>query len=339
MSNNNIDSYTINSAREFHKLTTSSRFPPKKKDSNTPPPYPPPAIKSCNNNNPFCNHCNQIIIPSPVSSLPIIDNPSISINDKWFIITNHKPILNSNEIENFESILNNNLTLPEMIFGNNKIEILLKLNSKINFHLIFNALDALKLVDLNPLNLIQVSYADKWFKNKIKNSNSNSNLEIFKPFDWTYTTFYKGTILNSIYNWNLDSNNLFQIPINKLTSNNPIKFFDEMILFEDELGDNGISVLNIKIRVMSNCLLILQRLFIRVDNVIVRILDTRYFIDFDDNLIIREFKFFENNYNDLLKKVKNLLDPKKLLRDINWCSKNLDLKSMQREYIKIDETI
>lgn len=276
-----------------------------------------------------------------MASLPVKDSPSICINDQWYICTQRLPILNAQEIEHFEEILTD-IPVPEMIFGNNKVEILLKQQDTgdIRFHIMFNPLDALKLVERNPEDLIQVSYADSWFKSRqLKHQNSeNVSLEVYKPYDWTYTSRYKGTMIkvDDGISWIQDQDGSHAIPLDKLTSNNPIKFYDDMILYEDELGDNGISMLNIKVRVMSNCLLLLQRLFIRVDGVLVRIIDTRFYVDFDEFLIIREQKFMQDRYNDLVKKVAGP-DPKKMMRDINWCSTKLPVVDTTREYIVLDK--
>jgi len=120
-----------------------------------------------------------------------------------------------------------------------------------------------------------------------------------------------------------------KIPVEKLLRPDPILFFDELILFEDELGDNGISMLSTKIRVMPKCLLLLCRFSLRIDNVIFRIRDTRIYIDFDTNLILREYKVQECSYNEVLKKISNKSnnDPKKLLRDTMWVSQNIPVLS------------
>lgn len=48
----------------------------------------------------------------------------------------------------------------------------------------------------------------------------------------------------------------------------PILWYDEVVLFEDELHDHGISLLTAKIRVMPTCFLILLRHWLRVDGII-----------------------------------------------------------------------
>jgi hypothetical protein len=59
-----------------------------------------------------------------------------------------------------------------------------------------------------------------------------------------------------------------------------IDFYNHVILFEDELHDNGTASFSIRIRVMKSCYYILVRNFVRVDDVVVRIRDTRYFYIF-----------------------------------------------------------
>ena len=134
----------------------------------------------------------------------------------------------------------------------------------------------------------------------------------------------KGTLKNIVF-----SETDEKIPVEKLLRPDPISFFDELILFEDELGDNGISMLSTKIRVMRKCLLLLCRFSLRIDNVIFRIRDTRIYIDFDTNLILREYKVQECSYNEVLKKISNKSnnDPKKLLRDTMWVSQNIPVLS------------
>ena len=50
---------------------------------------------------------------------------------------------------------------------------------------------------------------------------------------------------------------------------------------------------------MNNCFFGLLRSYLRVDNVIVRILDTRIFHIFGNNYIFREFQVKENTYDEL----------------------------------------
>lgn len=63
-------------------------------------------------------------------------------------------------------------------------------------------------------------------------------------------------------------------------------------LWEDELGDNGISLLELRFRAMQDCFFALLRHYIRVDDVIIRIYDTRIYHEYDKDYIIREFSVF-----------------------------------------------
>ena len=312
----------------------------------------------CNNpNNPPCSHCGTVIIPSPAARMPLEDIPSISIDD-WTITSCKKPILNSVELEKWESEYLPGLgTLPEMIFGNNFIKIE---NVKHNWQIEFNALDALKLVSLEDTG-IRVSYSKDWIESK-KRVNQNKNttkknndvdvdeveidkfLKIVKHYDWTYTTEYKGTIYddektNEAVRYVFRRDDSVELPIDKLSRPDPILYFDDMILYEDELADNGISLLTCKIRVMNERLLLLMRFFLNVDDVILRVYDTRIYVEFDTNEIIREFKKYEGD-NEILQRysrIANSIDPKALLRDSNWVVKHIPLKTRECEYLKFND--
>ena len=84
----------------------------------------------------------------------------------------------------------------------------------------------------------------------------------------------------------------------------PILFFDEIILYEDDLHDNGVAQYSVKLRVMPTCAYILARLFVRVDNVIIRLRETRILIDFFGikPQIFRDITWKECHWDDLTKK-------------------------------------
>lgn len=68
----------------------------------------------------------------------------------------------------------------------------------------------------------------------------------------------------------------------------PILFSAQNILFEDELDDNGVACYKVRIRVMPSFFFILARFFLRVDGVLVRVYDTRYFFKFGTPAMVRE---------------------------------------------------
>ena len=97
-----------------------------------------------------------------------------------------------------------------------------------------------------------------------------------------------------------------RIPVERLgpSSGEPILFYDDIVLYEDELADNGSSMVNVKVvslplhpirpgsqanhqflfsfqkRVMPSGFLVLQRFFLRVDDVLFRVFDTRLYCEF-----------------------------------------------------------
>jgi len=77
------------------------------------------------------------------------------------------------------------------------------------------------------------------------------------------------------------------------------------MLYEDELADNGISILSVKIRVMPERLLILQRFFMRLDGVLFRLRDTRLFIEFETGEIVKQYQAREDTYAN----VRNVSPP------------------------------
>ena len=80
---------------------------------------------------------------------------------------------------------------------------------------------------------------------------------------------------------------------------NPILYYDEVPLFEDELDDSGGAKSSVRFRAMKDCFYALVRFYLRVDGVMVRIFDTRIFHSFGDNYILREFQYKEGTYAEL----------------------------------------
>ena len=117
--------------------------------------------------------------------------------------------------------------------------------------------------------------------------------EVVKPFDWSYTTDYKGTFHSDSHKFEPSSS---PIPLELLKQPDPILFFDEIVLYEDEMADNGITMLSCKIRVMPARLLLLCRFFMRLDNVLFRIRDTRIYVEFSTGQVIREYAAREEGY-------------------------------------------
>lgn len=74
-----------------------------------------------------------------------------------------------------------------------------------------------------------------------------------------------------------------------------------MVLYESELDDNGISLLSCKLRVMPDRMLLLCRLFMRLDKVLVRVRDTRIYVDFNTGKVIRDYTEKEDEFEKVKK--------------------------------------
>ncbi|ESK95136.1 type 2a phosphatase activator tip41 [Moniliophthora roreri MCA 2997] len=241
---------------------------------------------------------------------------SIRIGD-WYITASTNPISNHQECEVLNALLS--IPLPEMTFGRN---ILTLHHRRSGWRYTFSVEDALKAVKRGELEPgdggVKVNYADAWLKSRTSPSSLLPMPETVptKPYDWTYTTIYTGhTETDSrleeatpfIPTWHPSDpeNPSQQIPLSELTRPDPILFYAEIPLFEDELHDNGSSGLLVRIRVMPTCIFILARFTLRVDNVLFRTFDTRIYHSFASNppTVVRETCGWEAPYD----RVKNLL--------------------------------
>lgn len=173
--------------------------------------------------------------------------------------------------------------------------------------------------------------------------------EKVKPFDWTFTTDYMGTMSG----FEIEETDE-RINVENLKRKDKILFYVDLTLFEDELHDNGIAASSIKMvilkiyiffslffifkcfksnflfikirprniylilqfpfflgkfgkyflyfflqRVMPTSFFILLRYFLRIDNVMLRVNDTRIYHEFGDNYLLREFTSKEAKVQDI----------------------------------------
>lgn len=65
----------------------------------------------------------------------------------------------------------------------------------------------------------------------------------YKPFDWTFTSTYQGT-LNAQFRSETTDQTLNKM---KLMQRENILFYHDLTLYEDELHDHGISVMSVRI--------------------------------------------------------------------------------------------
>ena len=160
-----------------------------------------------------------------------------------------------------------------------------------------------------------------------------------KPFDWSYTTDYKGTVGDS--GPRFEKTTAAAIPVELLKRPDPILFFDNLILYEDELADNGASMLSCKIRVMPARLLLLSRFFMRLDNVIFRLRDTRIYIDFESREVIREYQAKECDYATIRKVLSEFRVPSQdpLLTSPQFLANAGDAQAIMRDSNRLSDIL
>lgn len=195
----------------------------------------------------------------------------------WTITANTNPISNARECDTLYAAIGG-IPLPEMTFGNNLLELE---HRPSGWKFAFTTKEALLGVRNGELQEgdggVKVGYADAWMKSRYvcvhcnehwflrqmlnhRSTGPASSLPMpktvaTKPFDWTYTTLYPGheePESNKSISWQPAerSNPAHSIPMAELARHDPILFFAEIPLFEDELHDNGAS--HFVVRIVSN---------------------------------------------------------------------------------------
>ena len=222
------------------------------------------------------------------------------------------------------------LCAPEITFLNASISL-----KHLNGEMRFNATDALKEwaeahrfldhtnndTDANTtcqkqhrgVQILQTKDAKTWSEKSSKSKPSSSEFY----YDWSFATPYAGTIHVDSTTEDISVNRMkwkptsqSQIPFHLLQdTSQPILLYDDISLFEDDLHDNGDASLNIKIRVMPMCWYVLQRLFVRVDFVCLKVREVRMFCYFgqanaalkvERHTIYRDVTWREANWEDLI---------------------------------------
>ncbi|KAL2752818.1 hypothetical protein ACRALDRAFT_2029957 [Sodiomyces alcalophilus JCM 7366] len=263
--------------------------------------------------------------PFPAPSLPdAVAAATTRHRQGNFVISTRKlPISKAGPIDQMTERLG--IPVPEMIFGDNLVSLT---HEPTGWCLRFDAFDALDRVDKTDRNMLQVAYARDWSSSR---ENTTADIrEVVKPYDWSYSTDYCGTLdvprragdeageegdkqdakegedekEEEKRESKMGGKLAFkpskeQIPLELLKRRDPILFFDEVMLYESELDDNGISLFSVKVRVHEHRMLLLCRLFMRLDNVLVRVRDTRVYVDFTEDIVLREYTAKEDNFQNV----------------------------------------
>ncbi|PRP89214.1 hypothetical protein PROFUN_01934 [Planoprotostelium fungivorum] len=239
----------------------------------------------------------------------------------WRFCTTKGHILKADHVDEWQERLHTK-NLPEMVFGSNSLSI----RHVSGFEMNFNAFDALSLVDPKKV-LPKVHASSKWIASKT--DNQLDGMEVYQ-YDWSYTSHYKGSIRSPLEaeKVRIAPSTQDRIDIERLKKPDPILFFDEVHLYEDELDDNGISIMT---RVMPTCFLILLRFWLRIDQVLFHLMDTRIYHQFGTSFLVRESQLRESPYQSLAKMMP--VDKHKEFTDPNAVSAMLSLRSSLVERI------
>ncbi|EOD53055.1 Carboxylesterase type B [Neofusicoccum parvum] len=230
-------------------------------------------------------------------------------HEGWKITTRKLPILKAGPIDDMTAKLG--IAPPEMIFGDNAVRLE---HAATGWHIEFNAFGALDRVDKTGEKRLEVAYSREW--QQTRQNHASEIKEVVKPYDWSFSTDYAGSVPEDVAPKFEETETM--IPLALLKRPDPILFFDEVMLYEDELADNGISLVSCKIRVMPARLLLLCRFFLRLDDVLFRIRDTRVFVEFATGEVIREYTAREEKYEVVKKKMAiTREDVPALMRDPN----------------------
>ena len=195
--------------------------------------------------------------------------------------------------------------LPEIFYGFNRLFLI---NESQNFCYEFSPIQMLSLTNYN--------IREKLLKEKeiyyipIQAKSQYSKIEDTKnEMDWSFSSPYMGhitsinnCIMNKYYHkinetkeFKIEKSN-FIFPETKIEN---VLNYNQVQFFEDELGDIGLSEGKIGFGVMDECFLGLMRCYLRVDNMVVRNIDTKIYHKFGEKYIIRNFTVKEKTYDEL----------------------------------------
>lgn len=263
------------------------------------------------------------------------------------VLCNKTPILPHKELDALEDSVK--LKLPEMTFVNNTIEV----NYNDIYEYTINSLDCLNTVKREHNASIQVVNSKHWEKHKSHHDSidDKTNIDPMLNFDWTYTPdnyIGKLNFLNMENNPNVEmiEEPESKIPYNKISLKVPIKHFSTILHFEDELNDNGVTLLYSRIRVVDTIIpfsekkikycYILTRFFLKVDKVIARTIDLRTYINLKKpnkiNIQIDQYEKKLNENEDSNDAKSNRINKLKSFEDV--LEKEHDLLN---DLVKIEE--
>jgi type 2A phosphatase activator TIP41 len=241
-------------------------------------------------------------------------NPEIYESQFCCFRVQNAPISNSDLLDELETVTKIR-PLPDMLFGESLLEVKshafsIRLNPKsaLSGCLLVLNMENEELSSYAPSLLCQTTRNAVMCQMRVKHSQvwsstmPNHAIQVLRQsHDWTYSTSFWGSIefdsSRAIATERIGkecSQDMF--PVHLLRNMElPIRWFREVVFWEDELGDNGLSKCSVKLRVMDGFFFILVVYELRVDGVLdSRRIETRIFHEFNSGKILREFRWYDN---------------------------------------------
>lgn len=233
-------------------------------------------------------------------------------------------------------------SVPDMIFPDSVLSIR---HLGTGRELRFDPVEALAQVDWSHSPPVLVANSQTWRAQaqQVVAGPAITTDPVHPPYDWTFSTRYRGTCYSTSTSSDNNTSNSStsisnsetttgaskpslssqsfsrptsaRIDLGRLRNPEPILFYGSQVLFEDELGDRGMSQLSAKVRVMPSGIFAVVRHWLRVDRVLSAIAESRVHVDFATNVTIREFQRKQAAWDDLVSAHAKVSDSPLHLRD------------------------
>lgn len=163
---------------------------------------------------------------------------------------------------------------------------------------------------------VRCQFADTW-----RSHGDNPDVKLLVvTSDWTCSTPYWGSTcscpdsgatpsLLAADAWEVTEEGL---PMDLLRQRDEISWYNEVLLWEDELADNGLCRVSIRVRVMPSFWFALLICEVRVDNILLREVATRFFSSFNSDYVLREWTWKESSFEALRQRGVNLSTNKEI---------------------------
>jgi hypothetical protein len=149
-------------------------------------------------------------------------------------------------------------------------------------------------MEFQGVSVLKTIDAELWSRKEIQNTDFH--------YDWTYSTPLSVATSGAVLWIELPQSGL-NLALLQDTSQ-PILYFDDIELYEDDLHDNGVVNVRVKLRLMPTCLYVLSRCWCRVDGTLLRCRETRTMVEFGDtpqsHRVYRDITWRQCQWTDLI---------------------------------------